>query len=244
MLKISICDDNPQFSDVLAEALRQLCAFHLPERIECTVGPVFHSAKEVLSYLEAQSIDILFLDIDMPKINGFDAAECINRKHPSTLIIFVSAHDDLVFSSFEYRPLCFLRKSHLREELPRALRRAVDQCVSDMESVTLKSIDGTVVLRIKDVLYAESDKNYYTVYCASGDRHRCRGTLNTLAELLQGYDFFRAHASYLISLAHVESVKGRRDVEMKNHVHIPLTKDRAEEFHRRYTAYIRRNLFR
>lgn len=244
MLTISICDDNPQFSIVLANALRKLCAFTLPDRIECSIGPLFGSAEELFSYLEKQSIDILFLDIDMPKKNGFDAASIINKKYPNTIIVFVSSYDGFVFNSFEYNPLRFLRKSHLKEELPNTLKKAVDKCYLDKESITLKSIEGTVVIRIKDIMYFESDKNYYTVYCASGNNYRCRGTLNSISEMLRRYDFFRTHSAYIISFEHIEIVRGRCDVEMKNHARIPLALSKAEAFHNQYTEYTRRNLFR
>ena len=118
MLTIAICDDNPQFAKILAKKINSLCAHNLPERVDCQIAPIFGSAENVLQFLQTQAIHILFLDIDMPKINGFKLAEYLCKHYPETIIIFVSSYEEFVYSSFEYCPFRFLRKSHLEQELP------------------------------------------------------------------------------------------------------------------------------
>ena len=113
MITIAVCDDDRLFAAKLKEKIRYLCACRLPERIECHVEEEFCSGSDVLVYLENHPINILFLDIDMPEMSGFTIAEQLNRKYPDTLLLFVSAHEQFVYSSFEYSPFRFLRKSHL-----------------------------------------------------------------------------------------------------------------------------------
>ena len=71
MLTIAVCDDNPRFAHQLAAKLRELCALQLPDRIDCSIAPAFGSGEDVLRYLQDHIINILFLDIDMPEMNGF-----------------------------------------------------------------------------------------------------------------------------------------------------------------------------
>ena len=66
----------------------------------CQVAVEMSSSKAVLEYIKEHSINILFLDIDMPEENGFQLAEKINRLRPDTLIIFVSSHEKLCFQFF------------------------------------------------------------------------------------------------------------------------------------------------
>jgi len=243
MLTISICDDNMQFALALSNHIRQYCALSLPERIECKITPAFGSASELLNYLEQYSIDILFLDIDMPRMNGFETAEIINQRYPNTIIIFVSAHNNFVYSSFDYNPFRFLRKSHLKEELPHALNKAINKCILDSESVTLKTTEGIQVIRLNDIMYIESCKNYYTIYCASGSEYKCRGTLATAEETLKEFDFFRIHAAYIINFDYIDSIKNN-NLTVKNGVILPISNQKHNNFFEKYLSYSRRKMFR
>ena len=52
MLTIAVCDDNPQFAHLLTKKIRELCAYHLPDRIDCLIAPAFGSGEDVLKYLQ------------------------------------------------------------------------------------------------------------------------------------------------------------------------------------------------
>jgi len=127
MLNIAVCDDNIYFGKRMVENIRAICAKILPERLECTVIPAFCSADEVLEYLKGNNINVIFLDIDMPGHSGFELAAILNEISPGIEIVFVSSHNDLVYSSFEYRPFCFIRKTHLDGELPDTLSKLINE---------------------------------------------------------------------------------------------------------------------
>ena len=79
MLSIAVCDDDLPFAHMLTQKLRQLCAYHLPDRIDCRVVQEFGSADEVLEYLSKFSVHVLFLDIHMPQTDGFSLARVLNE---------------------------------------------------------------------------------------------------------------------------------------------------------------------
>ena len=127
MLTIAVCDDNIQFARILANRIRKLCATMVPEKIRCDVISAFSAADDVLQYLKTNPLALLFLDIDMPGRSGFSLAEELQKNYPDIIIVFVSSYDNLVFRSFDYSPLSFLRKSHLEAELEPAFSRAIDK---------------------------------------------------------------------------------------------------------------------
>lgn len=104
MLTIAVCDDNPQFANQLIKRIRELCAYHLPDRIDCRITPAFGSGEDVLRYLQHHVINVMFLDIDMPKINGFRLASEMKSKSPDTIIIFVSLMMILCIAPLNIRP--------------------------------------------------------------------------------------------------------------------------------------------
>ena len=241
MLTIGICDDNPHFAQTLIKKLHELCAFNLSERINCKILPSFGSADAVLDYLKKQSINILFLDIDMPTVNGFKLAEHLCSTHPDTIIIFVSSYEDFVYSSFEYSPFRFLRKTHLNQELPITFKKVIDKCMLDKEVLSFNTTEGEQLLRIKDIIFFEGQKNYFNIKTTSATIYRCRGTLNSVEELVKQYDFYRVQSSYIINYEHIVNVENDY-VTMKTGEIINISRRKSNIFKSEYMKYIRRRI--
>jgi len=241
MLTIGICDDNPHFAQALMKKLHELCAYNLSERIDCKVIPSFGAAEEVVNYLKKQQINILFLDIDMPGVNGFKLAEHLCQTHPDTIIIFVSSYEDFVYSSFEYSPFRFLRKAHLNQELPLAFQKVIEKCLLDKEVLAFNTIEGEQLLRIKDIVLFEVQKNYYAIKTTSSKVYKCRGTLNSVEELVCQYDFYRVQSSYIINYEHVSNIENDCLV-MKTGETISISRRKLNAFRNEYMKFIRRRI--
>lgn len=243
MWTIGICDDNPHFALMLSQKIHDLCAFHLSERIDCKVLPLFNSAVTVKEYLKTRTINVLFLDIDMPDVNGFQLAEYIREEHPDTVIVFVSAYEDFVYSSFDYSPFRFLRKSHLIVELPETFDKIVQRCLLDKEALVFDTTEGEVLLRIKDIILFEGQKNYYEIKMTSGKFYKCRGTLNSVEEIVSKYDFFRVHSSYIINFEHIKKLDNDH-IFMHSDENINISRRKYGEFKTSYMEFIRRRMTR
>ena len=244
MLTIAVCDDNPRFAHQLAAKLRELCALQLPDRIDCGIAPAFGSGEDVLRYLQDHIINILFLDIDMPEINGFSLASSLRERYPDTIIIFVSAYDDFVYSSFEYAPFRFLRKSHLEEELPITFQKVIEKYMYDSEVMSFDTTDGEVLLRLRDIMYFEGEKNYYAIKMLSNTTYRCRGTMASIEERLKPYDFFRVHSAFIVNEEHIQSIHDKGDLTMKNGVTITVSRRKMAAFKEAYMQFTRRRFAR
>ena len=239
MLTIAVCDDNIQFARTLATRIRKLCATMVPEKIRCDVISAFSAADDVLQYLKTNPLALLFLDIDMPWRSGFSLAEELRASYPDLIIVFVSSHDNLVFRSFDYSPLSFLRKSHLESELAPAFSRAIDKYTYAQDSLDFPTTTGNVSIRIKDILYIESQKNYFQICCAN-ESHKCRGTLSQAEQMLRGFDFCKIHAAYLVNLANIDRLNSDKTISMKNGDKLNISQRRHAEFKNSFTNYTRR----
>jgi len=244
MINIAVCDDNSQFANLLTQHLKKLSAYKIPERVDCRFAPIFSSAKEVLDYLKNNVIDVLFLDIDMPEMNGFELAKSLCAAHPDIIIIFVSSYEEFVYSSFEYCPFRFLRKAHLTEELDITFQKVVEKCILNNETLLFNSTEGEVLLRLKDIIFFEGQKNYYVIYTVSGKEYKCRGTMDSLEAVMRNYDFFRIHASFIVSHEQIESVNNDGFVNMKNNKRLSISRRRAAPFKDAYMEFIRRRISR
>ena len=239
MITIAVCDDNAAFARMLSDSIRKICAAELPERIVCQVAAEFSSCDDVLRYLENNIIHILFLDINMPSKTGFDLAEKLNRLYPDIIIIFVSAYENFVYSSFEYSPFRFLRKSHLEKELPGAFLKAVERLMSRDETLTFLTVDGEAALRAKDIYYFEGQRNYYLIHCADAV-FRCRGTISQVENQTEALDFYRIHAAYVVNLANIEKIVNTGSVQMKSGTVLNISQRRLGGFKEAYMKFTRK----
>jgi len=242
MITIAVCDDNPQFARLLKQHLQKLCTYNLPDRVDYTFAPIFGSGDDVIEYLQNNTIDILFLDIDMPHTDGFCLAKMLCDTYPDTIIIFVSSYEEFVYSSFEYCPFRFLRKAHLSQELDITFQKVIEKCILNNESLLFDTTDGEVVLRVKEILYFEGQKNYYYIYTLSGKIYKCRGTMESVEKLTETYDFFRIHSAYVINHEYIESINYKGSLIMKNGKCLNISKRKLSAFKDSYMQFIRRRI--
>ena len=240
MINIAVCDDQAIHKDRLTRMIREICAEQVPEKLDCRIYNKFSRAADITDFLKTNSIDILFLDIEMDGMNGFELASVLNKESPDTIIIFVSSYENYVYSAFEYAPFRFLRKTHLKEELMPALLSALQKLTAQVKTIELNTSEGPVSVRLSDILYFESSKNYVTAHLAGSRTYRFRSTLGAIAEQRAEDDFFRIQNSYVINLAHIKRIAGAASVVMDNGAAIPVSSNAAREFRMAYLDFTRR----
>lgn len=241
MFNIALCDDNTQFLNLLEGNIRRECARLIPEELECTVGPSFGNAEDVLSYIKDNPIDVLFLDIDMPKMNGFELARILCKEYKDTIIVFMSAYDNFVYDSFEFSPFAYLRKNFMVDEIPRVIDRIVEKILEPTRQLTLYTKEGNLSFYVKDILYFESKHNYYIVHCTNRRNYECRGTLSEVEELVGQYNFYRIHSAFLVNIEYVDRIIDNSYISIKGK-QLPVAQRRIVDFRKAYTECTRRGL--
>ena len=239
MIRIAFCDDNPEYRAAFSKLLRKYCdrVFTSGERFEI-VG-AFESGEQALAFIAREPIDLFFLDIDMPGMSGFELAKVLNRDYKKTLIVFISAYDNFVYSAFEYYPFAFLRKERMENELPPLLLRVQKKQNESARVITLNTAAGEMRVDADDILYAESERNYLTVHTSFHKTFSCRCTLTEFEEQVRSFDFFRIHSAFIVNLEYVDRTpeKGYLSVAGKE---LPIAQRRVAECKRAYMDDTRR----
>lgn len=241
MITIAVCDDNIQFARFLTDKIKTICALKIPERYMCQIAIEMSSSKAVLEYIKENTINILFLDIDMPKENGFQLAEKINQIRPDTIIIFVSSHENYVFSSFEYSPFRFLRKSKLKYELEDALIKAVDRHMSNTQVIAIRTEYENIELRTKDILYIRSEGNYYII-CGFDFEYKCRGTMSQAEDIIQKYGFFRINSGCIVNMDKVKRFESPNRLLLDNTI-LYISQRKVSAFKEAYMLFTRKRVY-
>ena len=238
MITIAVCDDDAVFSKMLAVELRRLTVNSLPESLDCRVTGCFNSGKDVIDYLENNTINILFLDVEMKDMNGFELASVLRCKYPDMLIIFVSAYENHVFSSFAYAPFRFLRKSHIDEELGAALTAAVGKIMADHESAVFSTVDGQFEIRYRDISYFESARNYVLIHTRSGKTYKTRSTLSQIVDKIDSRRFCMIHKSFFVNLENIRRVDGICSLTLNDGTSLMISTRRAQQFKKAYMDFL------
>ncbi|MBR5615370.1 MAG: LytTR family transcriptional regulator DNA-binding domain-containing protein [Clostridia bacterium] len=238
MINFVFCDDNVQYLSYIQDLVKGQCAEILTDG-EYQVGSSFCSGKDLMEYLKDNQADVLFLDIDMPHINGFDVAKIVCKQYKDIKIIFMSAYDNFVYNAFEFYPFAYLRKSHMQEELPKVLHRVIDKIREPSRRLLLSTVDGAKMVKVSAITHVESDRNYYVVHTTNNRKYICRGTLTQFEKEVEKYDYFRIHAAFLVNLEHVDKMLDDGYVLVGN-TSLPIAQRRMQDFKKAYMDYIRR----
>jgi two-component system, LytTR family, response regulator len=236
-----IVDDEKHCREVLALLLQKHCP-------KVTIQAVCSDAAAALKELSARQPDVLFLDIEMPDMNGFELLEKISE--PNFEIIFTTAYNEYAIKAIKHSALDYLLKHVDKDELILSIKKAqkTKSKKSDARVETLlemlhgkkslrrfgvSTLEGLIMVNIDDIIFCESD----SAYCKLFFREQLKPmvitkTLKEVEEVLQGNDFCRIHHSYVINMKFVERyIRGEGgEVVMMNGAHLPISRTRKQDF--------------
>ncbi|HET6724001.1 MAG TPA: LytTR family DNA-binding domain-containing protein [Chitinophagaceae bacterium] len=243
MIRAVIIDDEKDSIDTLKWKLENYCP-------EVSVISSFEKPAEGVSYLKKNPVDLLFLDIEMPMLTGFDVLEELGRDI-SFDIIFITAYDNFGIQAVKFSALDYLLKpvqnKELKEAIDKHLKKSQQKIPSEQIDLLLNNVQaerkgkrGRIALASKesiefvdpnDIVVCEANSNYTNVYLVEGRKRVISKTLKEFEEMLMQFDFFRPHNSHLINLARVkEFIRGDGGyLVMENKMKIPVSKNKKEE---------------
>lgn len=172
--------------------------------VDCSVD-AFSSPEELIRLVESgEKIDLFFLDIEMPGINGIDLSKRIRFFLPDSLIVFISNKEELVFQTFEVRPFRFIRKNHFKEEFPAMLRDIKRELSLEKGPViSIKEPGEKIIsLQLDDIMYIEAMRKECIIHRKT-DSIQCKYKFSDFMELLKPYSFAQTHRSYIVNCKYI-----------------------------------------
>lgn len=224
-----MCDDEEKILEELASFIKD----EFPESKVQT----FADGESFISSTQERP-DVLLLDIDMPGMSGMEVASHFAQEKARTLIVFVTAHDELVYDSFKYHPFAFVRKKFLLEELRNVLKDCEKEIEGRKRHFVFQSASKTINIAESDILYFESQANYLALCTKDGD-YRLRSTMANIERELQGSDFLRIHKGFLVNLEHIKILKSDT-LELDSGAKLPIGKSYSEAAKESILRYMRR----
>ncbi len=186
-----------------------------------------------LNFLTNNDVEIIFLDIELKNANGIEMAKKYRDQGYNAYIIFISSHDDFVFYTFGVKPLDFVRKGNLKNDL----ERCVELIELEKKKKEMQMIIDEQLIKLTDVLYVESQGN--KVYYKGADENiilERRIKLSDVEIEHEKYHFIKCHKSYVVNVAYITKARANYVVLNKN-IKIPVSRSEQKHFIEKYHKY-------
>ncbi len=231
-MRAAICDDEREFLALFKQEF-DCCTGKLDLDMELFC---FEDPLALTDTAKTEAFSLVFLDIEMPGINGFDLAKGLQDSQADCKIIFVSQRSDLVFDSFLYQPIGFIRKNCLRTELLKYLREYRNRYCSDL-IVEFKMDKMVMRVHSSDITFIESDRNYVIIRLKNKDEYRIRSNLSSWEERLKQEPFIRIHSAYIVNCRYIENV-GKNSIVLQSGTELFVSRERMNRLRAAFSAYL------
>lgn len=218
MIKAMIIDDEPYCCESLAILLGEYCP-------EVEVTGIFYDGSDALIAIRKQAPDLIFLDVEMPKMNGFDMLKQLPTVNFE--IIFTTSYDQYALKAIRFSAIDYLLKPIDTDELQNAVQKVIQRSQKPIAQqleilmqkfykpsvpvsrVALPTMEGLQMIAVDTIISCEADSNYTSLRLKNKKKIVVCRNLKDIEELLEEYSFVRVHRSYLVNLNEVEKfVKG------------------------------------
>lgn len=218
-LKCVAIDDDP-----LALALTKN---HIQAIENLTLLQVFEDAIAAVEYLSKHTVDLLFLDVDMPEISGIELYHSLAVK---PMVIFTTAHKGFAFEGFELNAIDYLLKPIDFPRFRKAVQKAIDyqsyknQKDTDTpnEHLFVYSEYKLIKIEVREIVYLESMEDYVKIHLNNGKMILTLATLKKVIDKIPANKFRRIHRSYVVAIKEVKSVANRK-AQLSNGTMLPIS---------------------
>jgi two-component system, LytTR family, response regulator len=221
MMRCIIVDDEPLVRELVEDNLSQVPFLELVTSCK--------SALDALDVLQKQKVDLIFLDIQMPRLNGLHFLQSLDH---APLVIIISAYEKYAVEGFNLQVADYILKPFSFDRFLKACNRAADlfRLKSQVNPLdTVKNYDffvnveySHVKIIAADILYVESCKDYIKIYLSSAIKPVItRMSLRTIETKLPAGAFIRTHKSFLVAIAKITTIK--RDVVCIDKTEVPVS---------------------
>jgi two-component system LytT family response regulator len=234
-IKTILLDDEPDAVKLLQLQINKHCP-------ELEIMTTFTNPELAVQSIKTSPPDLLLIDVEMPKLNGFDVLEKISPIDFN--VIFVTAYDQYAIRAFKYNAIDYLLKpidtTELKNAIDRAKQRAHISAIEiglikqlrlekTIDKIAVSTQNGISFIDLKDIIFAESKNNYSVLTLSNKSTFTISKTLKDLQELLEESHFLRIHRQYIINLNEVFHFnKTDCILTLKNNQKIPVARNKKD----------------
>ncbi|MBQ2265131.1 MAG: response regulator transcription factor [Oscillospiraceae bacterium] len=229
-MRIAICDDEPQCRQQAVQAV------HACTRSLDILTDVFENGNAFLQSFRKNPYDLVFLDIEMPEIDGISLARRLRELSRDVPIVFLTSHIEYALEGYEVNALRYLTKPIQNDKLHELLGYVMER-MQEQRMLWLKTDGGEERVPVKDILCLEAQNQNILIRTADRE-YTVRYNLGEYEKELSQDGFFRIHRGYLVSLRHVKSL-GKHELTLSDGTVLPVSRTKEKPLKEALFQFIR-----
>ena len=231
-MRILICDDD----DLMIKQIRKYCQFFFDQiQVKCPELVCFSDGETLLS--DEGEKDILFLDIEMPGMNGIYVGNELKMRNENIIIFIVTSHSEYLDEAMRFHVFRYLSKPLDKQRFFRNMKDAVDLYNSMTVKIPIETKQGVHTLPASSIVAIEAQGRKITVHTVKGDFESIH-TIKYWENLLPKNHFFQTHRSFIINFEYVTDFDHTLVHMNDNQFHAYLTKRKYSAFKETYLLYL------
>lgn len=231
-MRILICDDD----DLMIKQIRKYCQFFFDQiQVKCPELVYFSDGETLLS--DEGEKDILFLDIEMPGMNGIYVGNELKTRNENIIIFIVTSHSEYLDEAMRFHVFRYLSKPLDKQRFFRNMKDAVDLYNSMTVKIPIETKQGVHTLPASSIVAIEAQGRKITVHTVKGDFESIH-TIKYWENLLPKNHFFQTHRSFIINFEYVTDFDHTLVHMNDNQFHAYLTKRKYSAFKETYLLYL------
>lgn len=225
MIKIAICDDEIIQLKYYEKFIKD---FSVEKDLNIQIDS-YEDGNDLIKVLDTLKYDIFILDINMPKINGYNIASTIKERNLDGLIIFLTNNEEYVFDSFKINIFRYVLKSKGNKEFNEALAVSVKSILESRERIfTIKTNGEIINLEIDNIQYFEVFGRLITAY-TKWKSCVFYAKMYEIEDYLKNFGFVRVHNSFLVNVKYIHVID-KDNITLLDDTKIPISRSKRKEF--------------
>lgn len=231
-MRIAICDDD---AFIIEKLKRYLADFFEQRKIKCPEISCFTNGEDLLK--DTGEIDICFLDIEMPGMNGIYVGEQLKKSNKDIIIFVVTSYAEYLDEAMKFHVFRYLSKPIDKQRLFRNLKDAVELYSNISVKIPVETKDGVNMLSTNDIVCVEAVERKVIVHTINRDYNSIH-TMNYWADKLPKNNFFRTHRSFIVNFEHITNFDHTVVHLNDGKINAYLTRRKYTEFKKEYLFYM------
>lgn len=199
-MKIAICDDERQTAKLFSQKVQM-------EETGSKIS-IFSSGNDLIE--SRVKFDVVFLDIEMEAMNGFQVARILNEIQPQCVFSFITTHSELAVDGYDYQPFRYILKTAPDKVVQRKIKETVQEYYRKNRTLKISYKGKHSIVLVDDIIWIEIQGHCMKIVLVNGEELLWNKTLNEAEKELEKYDFVRCHRSFMVAMRHIKEFNTKR----------------------------------